>query len=82
MPCIINVLGYNLCFKSRATFALTWYAPLGQFFEDYEGKKYTICDYCRVIYGFFKKKPKTYDNVSKDDEIVKDETEFNKINEN
>ena len=36
MPCILNILGLNCCFKFRPTLALTWYAPLGQFMQDYE----------------------------------------------
>jgi hypothetical protein len=36
MPCILNILGLNCCFKFRPTLALTWYAPLGQFLADYD----------------------------------------------
>lgn len=39
MPCILNVLGWNCCFKFKPACACTWYAPLGVFFEDYEGDR-------------------------------------------
>jgi len=42
MPCILNIFGLNLCFKFRPTLGCTWYAPLGQFMDDYDGEKLTI----------------------------------------
>lgn len=39
MPCILNILGLNLCLKFKPAIGCTWYAPLGMFFEDYEGQR-------------------------------------------
>jgi hypothetical protein len=46
MPCILNILFVNCCFKCRPTCHCTYFAPLAQFYEDYDGEKYTVCDFC------------------------------------
>jgi len=39
MPCILNILGLNLCLKCKPAVGCTWYAPLGIFYQDYEGNR-------------------------------------------
>jgi len=43
-PCIVNICFINLCYKWRPTFHCTYFAPLAQFDDDYNGDKYTVCD--------------------------------------
>ncbi len=42
VPCLVNLCFVNCCYNWRPTFHCTWYAPLLQFVDDYEGEKYTI----------------------------------------
>ena len=44
VPCLVNLLFVNFCYNWRPTFHCTYFAPLAQFKDDYEGQKYTVCD--------------------------------------
>jgi hypothetical protein len=54
VPCIFNICFVNFCYNWHPTFHCTWFAPLAQFKNDYEGQKYTvgdmICIACKFCY--------------------------------